>query len=66
MTHLDEPSDLEDVGEDIVQWQPKHGPLIGGGHMDGTVVIAATVGALAMLGLTAGAFLAGRASGRRA
>jgi len=64
MTHLDEPSDLEDVGEDIVQWQPQHGPLVGG--RDAVVVIAATVGALAMLGLTAGAFLAGRASGRRA
>ena len=40
--------------------------LIGSGRMDGTVVVAATVGALAALGLVAGAFLAGRASGKRA
>jgi len=62
MTQLDEPSDLDELPEDIVQWQPQHGPLVG--RWDGTVVIAATIGALAMLGVTAAAFLAGRRSRR--
>lgn len=58
-------SEPEELPEEIVEWSPQHGPLIGSGRMDGTVVIAATVGALAALGLVAGAFFAGRASGRR-
>jgi len=53
----------EDLPEEIVEWQRRHGPLIG--RWDGPVVVAATLGALALLGLTAGAFLAGRAQGRR-
>jgi len=63
MTHADELSEPEDLPEDIVQWQPQHGPLVG--RWDAPVVIAATVGALALLGLTAGAFMAGRAAGQR-
>jgi hypothetical protein len=65
MTDLENLSDPEELPEDIVEWSPQHGPLIGSGRMDGTVVVAATVGALAALGLVAGAFMAGRASGRR-
>jgi len=65
MSDLEDLSDPEELPEDIVEWQPQHGPLIGSGRMDGTVVVAATVGALAALGLVAGAFFAGRASGRR-
>jgi hypothetical protein len=63
MTQLDTPFEPEEIPEDIVTWQPQHGPLIG--RWDGPVVAIATVSALALLGLTAGAFLAGRASGRR-
>ena len=61
MTHAD--PGPEDITEDIVDWQPERGPLIG--KWDGTVVAVATVGALALLGFTAGAYLAGRAQGRK-
>jgi hypothetical protein len=64
MTDFDDLSDPEELPEEIVEWQPQHGPLIGRWG-DAPVVIAATVGALAAMGLVAGAFLAGRASGRR-
>jgi hypothetical protein len=65
MTDLENLSDPEELPEEIVEWSPQHGPLIGSGRMDGAVVVAATVGALAALGLVAGDFMAGRASGRR-
>ena len=63
MTQLDALSDPEELPEEIVEWQPQHGPLIG--RWDGPIVAIATVGALALLGLTAGAFMAGRAQGRK-
>ena len=67
MTDFEDLSDPEELPEDIVEWQPQHGPLIGNGRWgDAPVVIAATVGALAAMGLVAGAFFAGRASARRA
>jgi hypothetical protein len=66
MTDFEDLSEPDELPEDIVAWQPQHGPLIGNGRWgDAPVVIAATVGALAALGLVAGAFLAGRASSRR-
>jgi hypothetical protein len=67
MTQLDAtPEDLpEDLPEEIVQWQPHHGRTFGlPMRSDGAVVVAATVGALALLGITAGAYLAGRRSRR--
>ena len=64
MTDFENLSDPEELPEEIVEWQRQHGPLIGRWG-DAPVVIAATVGALAALGLVAGAFLAGRASSRR-
>jgi len=67
MTDFDELSDIEELPEEIVEWSPQHGPLIGDSRWgDAPVVIAATVGALAAMGLVAGAFFAGRASARRA
>ena len=63
MTELNTPLENDDHPEAIVEWEPRHGPLIG--RWDGPVVIVATVSALALLGLTAGAYLAGRAQGRR-
>jgi hypothetical protein len=69
MTQIDTTAeDLpEDLPEEIVQWQPQHGRTfaIPGQDRDGAVVVAATIGALALLGITAGAFLAGRRSGQR-
>ncbi len=64
MTDFDDLSDPEELPEEIVEWQPQHGPLIGRWG-DAPVVIAATVGALAAMGLVAGAFLAARPTGRR-
>ncbi|HEX6859741.1 MAG TPA: hypothetical protein VF138_06020 [Caulobacteraceae bacterium] len=63
MAELDDPLEPEDVSEPIVEWRRERGPLIG--RWDGPVVAAATVGALAALGLTAAAFLAGRRQGRK-
>ena len=63
MTELDTPLEDHDIPETIVEWQPQRGPLVG--RWDGPVVVIATVGALALLGLTAGAYMAGRAQGRR-
>ena len=63
MTELDTSLEDEDIPEAIVEWQPRHGPLVG--RWDGPVVAIATVGALALLGLTAGAYMAGRAQGRK-
>ncbi len=64
MSGFDGLSGPGELAEEIVEWQPQHGPLIGRWG-DAPVVIAATGGALAAMGLVAGAFLAGRASGRR-
>ena len=61
MTHADPATEPEEISEDIVDWQPERGPLVG--HWDGHVVAVATVGALALLGFTAGAYLAGRRQG---
>ena len=63
MTQLDTPLEEDDIPEAIVEWQPRRGPLVG--NWDGPVVAIATGSALALLGLTAGAYLAGRAQGRR-
>ena len=63
MTQFDTTSDPEEAPEALVDWEPRHGPLVG--RWDGPVVAIATVGALALLGFTAGAFLAGRAQGRK-
>ncbi len=63
MTELDTELEREDLPDPIVEWQPQHGPLVG--RWDGPVVAIATVGALALLGLTAGAYMAGRAQGRK-
>ena len=63
MTNVDPAHEPEEIPEDIVDWQPERGPLIG--RWDGPVVAIATVGALALLGFTAGAYMAGRAQGRK-
>ena len=63
MTQLDTTLEEDDIPEAIVEWQPRHGPLIG--RWDGPVVAIATISALALLGLTAGAYMAGRAQGQR-
>ena len=63
MTELETGLEREEVPDPIVDWQPRQGPLIG--RWDGPVVAIATVGALALLGLTAGAYMAGRAQARK-
>ena len=63
MTQFDTPLEDEDIPEEIVEWQPQHGPLIG--RWDGPVVAIATIGALAVLGFTAAAYVAGRAQARK-
>ena len=63
MTQLDTPLEEDDIPEAIVEWQPQRGPLVG--RWDGPVVAIATIGALAVLGFTAAAYVAGRAQGRR-
>ncbi|HEX6866487.1 MAG TPA: hypothetical protein VF122_04575 [Caulobacteraceae bacterium] len=58
MSQLDGLSDPEELPEDIIVWAPRRGPLVG--RLNAISVLAASLGALALFGLAAGAYLAGR------